>query len=77
MLADFYSGSCYKLNVHLFFQIEISDTEHTLEITLEIEIVTEIADNPPRFAQARYSFPIREDDEDGTQLGDLRASDDG
>ena len=59
------------------FQIVISDTEETEEITLEVEIVSEVADDPPRFARTRYSFSIREDDEDGTELGDLQASDDG
>ena len=60
-------------------QIEISEssTEVMIEVTLEVEIVSEVVDGPPQFAQLRYSFSIREDDEDGTELGDLRASDDG
>ena len=55
----------------------MSDSEETIDETLEVEIVMDTGDNPPEFSQETYSFSLREDASDGTEIGDVDASDDG
>ena len=55
----------------------MEDSEHILEITLEVEIVTDTEDSLPEFSQEIYSFSLREDAPDGTEIGDVDASDEG
>ena len=60
-----------------FFQIKISDSEETVVEFLEVTIVTSQDDEPPEFSMDTYSFSLREDAEDGTEIGTVDATDDG
>lgn len=50
---------------------------NTLLVIIEIEVVGLTDDGPPSFGQNEYTFSIREDAADGTEIGDVEASDDG
>ena len=58
-------------------QITVADSEETIEETIYVEIVTDTEDNQPEFTQDTYSFSIREDTADGTEIGDVDATDEG
>ena len=58
-------------------QIRLSDSSDTDVITLLVEIVEEVVDDPPEFLRSRYSFPVIENAADGTTVGHVPASDDG
>ena len=60
-----------------FPQFFISDDEDTIDPFIEVIVVTTTVDEPPSFARDSYSFSIREDTADGTELGDLDVTDDG
>ena len=58
-------------------QITVSDGVETIDESILVEIVEQTVDQPPEFFRDRYSFAINEDDEDGTELGELRVTDAG
>lgn len=55
----------------------MSDGSATIDVILEVQIVDDETDEPPEFSRERYSFAINENDEDGTQLGELGVTDNG
>ena len=66
-----------ELSMIYSLQIDITDPDETKTITLQVEIVITVDDALPSFQQNTFSFSLREDDEDGTELGDLGATDEG
>lgn len=55
----------------------MNDSVNEILVIIEIRIVGPTDDDPPSFGQNEYTFSIREDDVDGTEIGDVEASDDG
>lgn len=55
----------------------MTDSVNNVLVIIEIEVVGLTDDGPPSFGQNEYTFSIREDAADGTEIGDVEASDDG
>ena len=67
-----------SLSPHPFLlQFFVSDNEGQRSFSIEVEIVSATDDQPPSFSQDSYTYSIREDEKDGTEIGDLEVSDTG